>query len=143
MSGVMRYEWTAKGMRQHAPPMGRYVEASHLDAAQSELAALREALDEKQSSAEMFYQKQRLAETKQANAERKLAAVEQRNATMAAVLEMVRGNGGAMEEFEWDRIDAALANPTESGVSNKCACIRQPQEPQCTDCPNRKSGASE
>jgi len=33
--------------------------------------------------------------------------------------------------------------PTESGASDKCTCIRQPQEPQCTDCPNRKSGASE
>lgn len=44
MSEVKRYEWSAKGMRAHAKPMGRYVQACDYDAAQAELSALREEL---------------------------------------------------------------------------------------------------
>jgi hypothetical protein len=87
-------------------PKGRFVE---YDDHQSELAALREELAvanheiESRISAEV-------------GAIEALQAAEQRNAVLAAVLEMVRDNGGAMEEFEWDRIDAAL-KPPESGAS--------------------------
>ena len=35
------------------------------------------------------------------------------------------------------------AKTTETEASDKCTCIQQPQEPNCTDCPRRKSGASE
>jgi len=108
----------------------------HGDERESELAALRE---------ELAITNRNLDETIEQGSRLRLrlTAAEQRNAQHEGMLRHfancadVRQVGISAMGY----VDA-LTKPTESGASDKCTCIRQPQEPQCTDCPNRKSGAS-
>jgi predicted nucleic acid-binding Zn-ribbon protein len=142
------------------------------DAAQAELSALREELctragdigrltGERDSLREELASSEdkRRAFAKQVSEgidqlEAKLTAAEQRNAELVEIITEVAKQAGDhhMSHQTWNlkthlanihqKLEAAL-NPTESGASDKCACIRQPQEPNCTDCPHRKSGESE
>jgi len=73
--------------------------------------------------------------------QRELVAAEQQNEKLVGLLKEMRSNQHTFISFYRGALDAAI-KPTESGASDKCTCIRQPQEPNCTDCPRRKSGAS-
>lgn len=100
----------------------QHVLASDYDAAQSELAALREELAQiKESTA---YRGSLLNRT-QLRAE----AAEQRNATLETELRNIR-QSCELSKLRDARIDELLAKPTESGASKKA-----PKCCQCGACP--------
>lgn len=118
--------------------------------AKSELSALREQLDTMTASALSIRDEWRKDQQRLTAAEIELAlkdaviedmlesngdmvqlltSAEQRNLELVAILKMVESNGGAMEEYEWDRIQAALKPAEPARCSN---CDRATVE-QCDD----------
>lgn len=94
------------------PEMTVYVKASHFDAAQSELAALREELAEIKES--LAYRGSLLNRTQQ-----RAEAAEQRNAELVELLRSIKRHDPDTQCMSYPmhrRIDAAL-KPTESGAS--------------------------
>jgi predicted nucleic acid-binding Zn-ribbon protein len=85
--------------------------AADFDAAQSELAALREELDRRDSAA-MAYD---LKRDMQDDLQQRLTAAEQRNRTLEILLRRASNYGGLTPEWH-DAVQAAL-KPTESGAS--------------------------
>lgn len=96
---------------------GQFVSSEAFDAAQSELAALREELANEKARIPQY-----IAE--RAAAEQRLTATEQRNALLAVLLQRVVDSAAlTMEQeasFELESLEAdicAVLKPTESGVS--------------------------
>lgn len=121
MSEVKRYEWTRNGMRVYAPPMGRYVQSTDFDAAQVELAALREELVlAKDTAASWKYSADGLAEEAH-EIDKRLTAAEQRNAELAELLSEVIPYESYLGSKLFKRISAAIT-PTD------------PVQAVCTSC---------
>lgn len=129
----------------------RDTERLRAETAEAELAALREELAEQERNwtarFELICEGAIRPIALERNAAREaLTAAEQRNSELVELLKRVDmtpldswySSGLNVEVFK-------AIQPTESAKDN-CTCWRQPQEPQCTDCPNNKpteSGESE
>lgn len=126
MSNVKRYEFVyTNDFGDEYPAFerievdGEYVKFEAYNAAQSELAALREELADLKSSVSTW----RIAYDRRTeeceNLKERLSGAEQRNATLTALLREVSESLWQEDDSGdlFERIDAALAQPTGSGAS--------------------------
>ena len=118
MSEVKRYRADHRHVVETEFDDAQFVLASDYDAAQSELAALREELASAKQVLEATRDARDAEQYVNAELRVKLTSAEQRNATMSALLREVSESLWQEDDSGdlFERIDAAL-KPTESGAS--------------------------
>lgn len=140
MSDVKRYTMVGPDWEAAPDATGKWVRASDFDAAQSELAALREELAKANKSADTYLAAwEKCAEFRDAS-EAKLAAAEQRNANLETDLKVTKQ---ALQSLKGERADSDLRVMDLLARASQCGGLTEDWHEAVAALKPTESGASE